>query len=161
MVQPDDNTLVIDPITGYLRTNPAYGDMYTYNGSQVVTIAVIDTFVQIPGGISAGQTRGFTFQSAKQLQCNVAGKYLVNWSLAIHMGSNNQEVEGCVMVNGAAQTPTACHTEVINSAKPAAMSGTGILTLAVNDLLQMAVANHTATNNVTIDHLTLSALQIA
>ena len=65
------------------------------------------------------------------------------------------------MVNGAAQTATAAHTEIINSAKPATVAGSGILALAVNDLVQLGVLNHAGANNINLDHATLTVVQLA
>jgi hypothetical protein len=62
-------------------TGRAYGNMYADNVSITCTIAATDTYVQVPSGITGGIVSGFTFQTARELKCNVAGTYLVNWSL--------------------------------------------------------------------------------
>ena len=144
--------------------NAAYGDMYAYNlagGASVITIAMVDTYYMVGAGLSGGAVNGFTFQNSRELKCGVAGTYLVTWSMSLHAAINNQEVEGAVMVNGAAQTATAAHTEIINSAKPATVAGSGILALAVNDLVQLGVLNHAGANNINLDHATLTVVQLA
>jgi hypothetical protein len=138
----------------------SYGNMYVYNGAIAITITVIDTFVMVPSGLSGGTLHGFTFQNARELKTAVAGVYQVTWSMSVHAGLAAQEVEGAMMLNSTAQTFTAAHAETITLGRPMTVSGSGIVSLAVNDLIQVAVANHTGTNNLTVDHVTLSIVQV-
>jgi hypothetical protein len=64
------------------------------------------------------------------------------------------------MINGVASTITESHTEVLNPGRPMVISGTGIVTLAVNDLVSMGVSEHTAIHDIIVNHLTLSVLRI-
>jgi hypothetical protein len=141
----------------------SYGHMYIYNlgtGSTTVTVSAVDTYYQIPSGVTGGVTNGFTFQNARELKNTYAADYLVDWSLNVQCSVATQTLEGTVMVNGVANTTISGHSNVSTSTQPVVMTGNGILTLAVGDLVSMAVLNHSATNNITINHLTLTISRI-
>jgi len=158
VVEPDGDT--------YWKGSGAgmcYGSMYADNAGIAVVIAVADTFVEVGSGITGGLTNRMTFQNAKELKCLVAGTYLINWSLsALTSAVANKECEGAVMINGTAQPNGSSHAEVSpgGSNRPETVSGTGIFTLAVNDLVSLAVSNHTDTTDFVVEHLSLTALQI-
>ena len=141
-------------------TGRAYGNMYADNATITCTIAATDTYVQVPNGITGGTVSGFTFQNSRELKCNVAGVYLVNWSMSVNSGSANQEIEGSIMINGTASTITESHCEVLNPTRPMVIAATGIVTLAVNDLVSMGVSEHTAIHDIIVNHLTLTLLRI-
>lgn len=140
---------------------PACGDMNGYNVAVTVVIAATLTFVRVPSGLSGGINLGFTFQNARELKCNVPGTYLVNWSMSYDSTNSNQEIEGAPMLNNAALTTMAAHSEIINAAKPMTVAGTGIVALALNDVVALGVSNQTAIHNVIVEHATLSLLRIA
>lgn len=143
--------------------NFPYGSMYIYNlgsGTKTLTVSAADTWYQIDSGVSAGPCDGFTFQNARELACTVAGIYKVSWSLGMSTPANNQTVEGTVMLNGAAQTRFAGHCQNPNTGAPASVAGSGIITLAIGDLISLGALNHTAINNITIDHLTCTITRV-
>lgn len=148
-----------------IHTLMGYGSMYIYTldaGAKVVSITDIDTFCQIDSGItSGGYLNGFTFQNGRELRCAVAGTYLVTWSMSIEVANfNNQEIEGTVMIDGAAQTSIAGHAELINGTKPTTISGTGIISLSIGSLVSLSILNHSAKHDVTIDHLSLTLQRV-
>lgn len=145
-------------------TGRAYGNMYAYNlgpGGTTVTVSASDTWYEVGSGISGGTCSGFTFQNNKELKCVTPGIYLLVWSLSVECASANQEVEATIMKGGAAQTPFASHCELITANKPQTLCGNGIIALIADDLISLAVLNHTAGNNVVIDHINLSLHRVA
>lgn len=141
-----------------------YGSIEGDNVGQTVVITVADTYVEIGGGLSTGTLNGFTFQNAKELKATYAGKYLVNWSISGQTASvANKEMEGSIMINGV-QTNAGgtAHAEVSpgGSGRPETVSASGIITLAVNDLVSLCVSNHTDTTDFVIEHVSLTLLRI-
>lgn len=147
------------------------GDMYYGNmwlnhevGNTItVTISSADIYFQVVGAANtffAGFLNGFIFQNNQELKCIASGKYLVNWSMSVSCAQANQEVMGAVMINTTAQNLTAAHAEVVSANKPQTVSGSGILLLNVNDLVRMAVENQNATNNITVQHVTLTLVKV-
>lgn len=137
--------------------------MYIYNlggGTKTVAVAATDTWYQIDSGVTAGNSDGFTFQNNRELKCTVAGIYKISWSLGLNCPANNQEVEATVMINAVAQTRFAAHDNLPNLGSPESCSGSGIATLAVGDLVSLAVLNHTAINNITVSHLTCTITRV-
>lgn len=141
-------------------TGLPYGSMYGDNIAQTVTVSATDTYYEIGAGILGGSENLCTFQNSKEIKVSIAGKYLVTYSLAVNTASANQEVESEVMVNGTAQSNTSNHTNLITANKPMGLVGTGILTLAVDDLVSLSVSNHTSTANIVVDHVNLTLMQI-
>lgn len=138
-----------------------YGSMYVNNGSQSVTIAGVDTYVQVGGGMSAGLTSGFIFQNSKELKTGELGMYLITWSMSVQCATAVQEVEGTIMVDGTANVTVTSHAELVSANKPQVLSGSGIVSLGANALVSLAVANHTGANNLIVPHASISVIRIA
>lgn len=138
----------------------AYGSMYIYSlggGPVTVVVALVDTFYQIPSGVSQGICHQTTFQNAREIRIQIAGVYHTDWHMSVESASASQEVEGCIMVNGVAQTALASHGETSAAPnKPVALGSTGLIALKVGDLVSLSVLNHTGANNLTVDHLSLA-----
>lgn len=146
------------PIPGQ-NQQEAYGTMYIYSlgaGATTVTVSATDTFYEIGSGVSGGATKQFTFQNNKELLCDCAGKYIASVAASIECAAANQEFECAIMVNGTANTSIAGHSETASANKPTTVSACGIVTLTVGDVVSAAVLNHTATNNLIIDHLSVT-----
>lgn len=146
-----------------LETNhiPTYGHMYMHNGSQVVVVAVVDTYYEVPGGMTVGANlKDVTFSLAKQLTVGRAGKYLVTWSLSAQGAVANQEIEGLFMINGVAEPSSSAHAEATGGGKPHVLAGSSIVNLALNAIIKFAVANHTGANNIEISHANLTITRI-
>lgn len=137
----------------------AYGSLYLYSlgsSSVVVAVAAPDTFYRVNSGLSFGVIKRVLFQNARELVAQVAGTYHVDWHMSIECASANQEIEGSLMVNGTAFTPIASHGESVTANRPVALGSTGLIALKAGDVVALAVLNHTAANNLTVDHLNLA-----
>ena len=136
-----------------------YGSMYADDINQAVVVSATGTYYEVPGSITGGTCNGFTFQSSKQLLCTIAGKYLVTWSMSLDAG-NNDHIAGAVMVNStvAANTENAAHTPGAGDQVP--VGGSGIITLAVNDVVKFCVENESDTDDINVTHATLSILRV-
>ena len=148
-----------------LSTSIPYGEMYGTNISQQVTASgtiVLDAPTQVPAGLTGGTQNTLTFQNARELKVSVAGKYLITWSMSVECTTNNQEAEGGIMINASAKNNATAHTELgtSGSSKPECISGSGIFSLSINDLISLYLLNHTATNNLVLQHVSLTALRI-
>lgn len=155
--------------TGYLHNNGSgsflwsanYGSMYADDASIAVTIGASGAYNEVPSGLSnGGSSSDFTFQSAKQLLCNTAGKYIVTWSMSITSSNNNEVISGTVMINSTHVSTIEGSAENINGGKPVCVSGSGIITLAINDVVKLCVENETAAHDITVTHATLSLFRV-
>jgi len=144
----------IDLLTG------SYGSMYIDNGSVARTIAATNTYYEVASGFTGGSCSQFTFQNSKELKCNRAGNYLVTWQMSRSVPGILQEIEGGVFKNGIIQINTTAHNQSTAASTQQSFSGSGVLTLAVNDLVSLAVNNNTSTNTVTISHANISITKI-
>lgn len=139
-----------------------YGSMYGNEISESVTVSATDTYYDVDGSLSdGGSTAAFTFQSSMQLRCDIPGTYLVNWSMGIQAAAAAQDLSGGVGVDGAVKVNTIQHAYKATAAADCALSGTGIITLAANEVVTLMVANHTAVNNITVEHATLTLIKVA
>jgi hypothetical protein len=138
-----------------LKAKQPYGSMSGDDVSIAVTVSVATTEYAVGAGLSAGALNGFTFANSV-LTCAVAGKYIVTWSLTLQASNNNEVVEGGIMVNTTPQNNTAGSAEDVNAGKPVCVSGSGIITLAANDLVNFYVENDTAAHDITVTHATLT-----
>lgn len=145
---------------GDARFEGFYGEMHADNQSILVTIAVVNTHVEIPSGFTGGLVNGFAFQNAKELKCTAVGRYKLVWSISGQSASANQEFEGSVMLNGTAQTKGSGHSTMVSANKTASLGGTLLLDLAVDDLISLSMANHTGTANFTMEHASLVAERV-
>lgn len=137
-----------------------FGSLYGDNFNQTVTVLATDTYYEVGGGLSGGDENLMTFQNAKEIKVLKAGKYLVNYSMAVKTASAGQEIEGEVMINGAPQDNTSNHAETMSANKAMGLGGTGILTLALNDVVSLSVSNHTATTDIVVEHANMTLLMI-
>ena len=144
------NAQITDLITG------SYGSMYMDNGSVAVTIAATNTYYQIASGFTGGGCSQFTFQNSKELRCDRAGIYRVDWQISRSVPGVAQEIEGGVFKNGVIQLNTTAHNQSQTAGTQQSFAGSGILTLAANDLISLAVNNTTSTNTITITHANLT-----
>ncbi|MCK9370979.1 hypothetical protein M0R04_13800 [Candidatus Dojkabacteria bacterium] len=133
-----------------------YGEMYASNVTQTVTVSATDTYYEIDGNLTGGELNLCTFPDDHYVLVQKAGRYLINWSLSVYCANANQEVEGAVMKGGTAQTKGTAHANMITANTPVTLGGTLILDLAVNDQISLSVSNHTATNNVIMQHANLT-----
>lgn len=136
-----------------------YGSMYADDIAQAVVVTDAEVYYEVGGSLSSGSCNGLTFQNSKELLCTIAGKYLVNWSMSLSAG-NNDHIAGAVMVNSTAQdnTENAAHTP--GAGDQVGLSGSGIITLAVNDVVKLCVENESDTDDIEVNHATLALLRV-
>lgn len=147
-------------ITGFYDV--PYGSMYADDASIAITIGSGGAYVQVGAGISdGGSSADFTFQNARELKCNTAGTYLASYSISMSSATNNEQVSGTIMVNGAHISTTEGSAQSINSGKPVCVAGAGVLSLKNDDLVSLAVENEDAAHNITITHLNLALMRVA
>lgn len=144
-----------------------YGSMSAADIDRAIDIVTVDTYVKITGGtggnITGGLSNAFTFQNNGELKCNEAGKYLVNWSLSGKINNNsNRFCEAAVMINNIANAVGASYATLSpsGSARPAAMSGTAVYDLQVNDVVSLCIREKTYTDDINITHLSLTAMRV-
>lgn len=137
-----------------------YGSMYGDDINVTITISASSTYYELGSGLTGGSCNNFTFQNSKELKCLVAGNYKVDWAMSLECASAGQYVEGAVMINSTAQSNTIGAAELITANKKVCVGGTGIITLAVNDVVKLCVENETGTNNIICDHATLALVQV-
>jgi hypothetical protein len=138
-----------------------YGSMYVDDAAIAVTVSVGNTEYKVMSGASAGASNGFTFQNGRELLCSIAGIYLVTWGMSISSGTNNENLSGGVVINASTwQHQTEGSSNQNNSNNAVHVSGSGIITLAVNDTVGLYVENESAAHNITVRHMTLSLLRI-
>lgn len=150
-VNSDTNTRLV---------NNSYGEMYANNAGTTVTISVIDTWYAFSSGFSAGTNKNFTFQNNHELVASTAGKYRLWYSLSVESGTANQDYEFGITINNTIQNNTVCHFHEQNINSEFCVSGGGIVTLAANDVVRIAVRNRTAANNIKLEHSSFTLLRI-
>jgi hypothetical protein len=159
----DTNYIEIDAngtIISHGTAHTPYGSMKADNITETVVVSAVDTYYEIGGSLSDGGSNGFTFQNAKELKCLIAGKYKVDYSIAVYTASANQEIESEVMINSTAQDNTSNHMNSMTANRPVSMSGTGILALAVNDVVKISLSNHTSTEDIVVQHANLTLVMV-
>lgn len=162
-IQPERHAIMVDRDLSHLfdyvqnLPNTPYGAMFGEEISQSVSIGTAGVYVAVPGSlVSGGTSAEFIFQNSKELKCRTTGIYSVVWSMSLNCATNNQDLSGCVMVSGTTQSNTANHAfNGAGASKNSSVSSNGILNLGLNDLVQLSVTNHTATNAVVVEHANL------
>lgn len=137
-----------------------YGSMYMNAGSQSVTVSSSSTYYSVGGGLSGGLSNGFSFQNSKELKCLDAGTYLFKWSMTVSCATPLQELAGGIMVGSTIDSTTLSVSYLPTANKKINISGTGIITLALNDLILLAVANLTASQNIVVSYANLTACKV-
>jgi hypothetical protein len=140
-----------------------YGSMSIYNlgaGGQTVTVGSTDTWYEVTSGAVVGSVNLAAFQNNHEIVVTKAGKYKIDWSMTVEAAAANQEIEGTVFIDNTANTTMASHTETQAANKGYVLGGTGIIDLAASGAVSLGVLNHTATNDIIIDHLNLSLVMV-
>jgi len=143
-----------------ILTKKSYGEMYANNAGTTITISAIDTWYAISSGFTGGTNVNFTFQNNHELVATNAGVYRIWYSLSVEGTAANQDYEFGVTVNNTIQNNTISHFQVQTANSEVCVSGGGILTLAANDIVRLAVRNRTATNNIKLEHSSCTLLRI-
>lgn len=133
-----------------------YGAMYS-NTPTVVAVAAANVAYEITAGVSTGLVHLMTFGGAHYLQADRGGIYEINWSVSVHVANPNEQLEGGIMINGVAQTEGLAHGDTQGATFDIEISGSAILRVSALQQLSLYVENHTAANNITVDHLSFTA----
>jgi hypothetical protein len=136
-----------------------YGEMQANNIATTVSVPAADTFMQVGSGLSGGLENGFTFQNARELKCLTGGKYMLSWSMSVKTASvGNKEFEGTFMINGVSTGKGTAHAIVSpgGSNRPETISAVAVVTLNVNDLVSLAISDHTDNTDGVVEHASLT-----
>ncbi|MCK9282230.1 MAG: hypothetical protein M0P71_16565 [Melioribacteraceae bacterium] len=148
-------------ITKRYADSVIFGSMYAHNVTQVVDIIASDQMKSIPGSMTIGNCLGFTLQGDSALVTEVAGTYLITYSISAQVTAG-EEWESAIMINNELQEETSAHSESTQGAttRPQVNSGTAILILAENDLVTLGVDNHVSAGDVTVFHANITLLKL-
>lgn len=135
-----------------------YGHMSQYQDATVVTINTQGVY-EIIDGFAENISRAMTFQNTQEFKIEKAGKYKIDWSTSFTDG-NIKTFCGAIMINGTEDLTTAA-IRVLGASDAGNFGGTGIIDLAIDDLVQVGIANNTDTSNITIEasNLTITFLE--
>ena len=96
-----------------------------------------------------------------QLTVLTAGKYNIDWSGAFEASGAGVHVQVTVSVNGTADVSATNHFQTVAATRQLPCSGFTILSLAVNDTVELAMRTTDAgTPNLGIDHLMLRVTMV-
>jgi hypothetical protein len=163
IVQPSGDILAKLSALG-LITSPTlgYGSMYGDDISQAVVVVAANTSYEVGGSLltSLCDTNAWTFQNSKELKCLVQGIYLITWSMTVSCVSASQGISGCVMEDGVANVASTNHGFGESAAAPVSLSGSVIISVAVNGLISLAAANNTSTDDLVVQHANLTIIRV-
>jgi len=126
-----------------------YGEMSQANLTpNTITINTVQVFEPIDG-MTSGANNQFTFQNGSELKCLVAGKYKADYGTCWD-ASNGKVIEFEIAVNGVGEIKTTACGRKSNANDIISSSGTGLIALAVDDLVTLEVRNLTDTSDVDI-----------
>jgi len=138
-----------------------HSSLYAEDISSTVVIASTYTYSGLTGGLSDGNSVGFTISGSSCAICGVKGVYIVSWSVSAMLASGaNQHIEGKILVNQTAQVNGLSVTHIQNTTDEQSFSGSGIVSLNVGDTIGLCFQNQTAVNNIIVTHVSMSVFQI-
>ncbi len=142
------------------ETGLPFGSMFQDNGGTVVPISTIGVAVVI-AGMSVGQTNITTFLNAKEIALSINGRFKIDWSISFSTaGGSNQNIEGRIGVNNVANAQGSAHRFIGTATDKGSMGGTAILNLDAVDRISIMIENDTDTQNIIIDHASLSLVMV-
>jgi hypothetical protein len=155
-IEPDADTYWVGDGTGI-----PYGSMYNHDDTTTVDIVALNTPTQIPSGFSQGEVNETAFGNAREITVAKAGRYAITWQMSFTTASANQEIEGCVMIGGVADTTITAHRRISTATDTGSMSATGILDLAASAVISLAVTNETSSSvDVNIEHANMTVRMV-
>jgi hypothetical protein len=140
----------------------SYGSCYGNETGWAQAAAVQNTWYIISDADMAdGVLNDVTHDGSGKLTCPTAGKYLVNWAIAVDISNNNEHVQVGIAVSGTVGDAGMNHAEAAKANDHKSISGTAILTLTANQYIEIAVRTTDAgTPNLGVDHLNVTLLQV-
>jgi acyl-CoA synthetase (AMP-forming)/AMP-acid ligase II len=145
-----------------MTANP-YGSIQGSDLSITVTVTTVDVPVEIDSGLSGGPESGMTFQNSHEVKCLTAGNYLCNYAVSVEaVGVANRLTRSSIMVNGSIASQGCSLAEVSpgGSGRETVLAGSAILTLAVNDVVSLALTNHDDAADYVVRHLSLNLVKV-
>ena len=160
VVQPDGTSITIS--NGTISTSSSfnntkyYADMYATATVNTVTIGTTGTFATVSTGMSNSLTSGFTYSSSA-LTCTVAGIYKISWNMCVDCNSSQGIIVG-ILHNGtiASNGQNATYVQGDTSGFFSPLSGSLLITLAVNDTIKFGITNATSTHSVIVKYASLT-----
>lgn len=138
-------------------TGMCYGGFYQYEVPTTITITVQGDYYQITGN-SAGPLLDMTF-SSDALTIGQTGVYLVS-TTASYSDGGNTNFETAIFVDGVKNEMSACHAATTGNLYNQA-SGTAIISITENQVVDLRIVNQTNTNNVDIEHCAVTLVRIS
>lgn len=150
-VEPDGDTYCVGEGTGWPRAS-VYGNEIAWTQAA----AVQNTwYIVSDADMTTGRLNETTHDGNGQITVARAGDYEVHWYGAFEANAANVHIQVAPSINGAAPVGDALnHFETFGVSRQAPCGGDGILDLAANDTVEMAIRTTDAgTPNLAIDHL--------
>lgn len=139
---------------------PCYGGMYADDAAIAVVVSSLGNYFQVASGLSAGLLENFLFQNSRELVCQLAGDYLINWSISLKVSTAGHDIAGSVMVNGTEQHDGENVTSAASSGRNYSVGGSVLVHLVADDLISLCVTDETGTSTVTVTHANLTIAQV-
>jgi len=135
---------------------------FWHNSTETITItdASTPTEVRIPYSTIGVHNITAVGGPNVDMQVTYAGFYIVTWSISFTTQNANQEIEGGIMVNGAAVGSGQGHRRIGTATDTGSMSGSGLVDLSANDQISLFVENQSGTSNVIVEHVNFNAMQV-
>lgn len=159
-------------VSNNITGNQVYGEIWFHNDTSDGVPTVISTagiLVNISGfdqpvGNDAGQElNGFSFETGNALQAQVAGLYLIDYSISWQKSSGggvDKEYEIHVSVNGTSQSNMEVHRVITGANAVGATSEMALSRLLIGDTVYLQVNATDGTDNIGVHTLTLVAMRI-
>lgn len=148
----------------------AYANLYVSTLIMGLSLTSTSTWYPLLNSTQANIVEGFTHQNSRELKCNVAGTYLVNWNAVINQNDLNKPsaILGTVYNNGAGIATLCAQSRLylINGSGTGNVNGlknfgtTCILEFAVNDVITLAFKSSVADNSISIPYASLTLTRI-
>ncbi|MBK8113298.1 MAG: hypothetical protein IPK44_01615 [Candidatus Accumulibacter sp.] len=152
---------IIGAISGRVLVDSLiYGSMWAEDIAQTVAVATAHVYYAVGGGLQTGTCNGLTFQNARELRAQVAGRYAATWSMSLSNSASDQTIEGLVMVNAAGQEHTSNATRAKENGVVYSVGGGGVVTLVPGDVVKLAVENENGASTITINHANLMLVRV-
>lgn len=136
-----------------------YGHMHADDVAQTIVVAAAGVYYEVPGSLTGGLCNGLTFQNSKELRVEVAGRYLLGWSMSLAAG-NNDHLEGTAMINSTAVVgaENAAHTP--GPGDQVGLAGSAVVALTVGDVVKLCVENETDADDIVMSHANLTLVRV-
>ena len=145
-------------------TNTAVnGQLYMQGNATATTISVQNTFYKVAGTTTASADNSKFSHSNNRLTCDaiISRKYLIQASLSFTSGNNNVCEFGFYDSQlSAIRTPSRTKSTANGSGRAENISFACVVTMTVNDYLEIHCNNTNATTNITVDQLNFTITQI-